>query len=307
MFRPRVIPVLLLRHGGLVKTVKFGKHTYVGDPINAVRIFNDLQADELVFLDILASREKRLVSLDFVRDVGEESNMPFAVGGGIRTLEDIRLVLSAGAEKVVLNTVAGQDPDFVVQAAETFGSSTITVCIDVRRKLFGREQTWVLSGTRPTGQAPEDCARRAEAQGAGEIIIQSMDHDGTMQGYDLDLVRRVADAVTIPVVALGGAGTLTDLVRAHSEGHATGVAADLGGRLEAPRVARKRPRSAQRGREPPPAAVAHDRRQGTSQGGVKARTGAVITASVADPAGSNLALRCDVRAPRSAPRTRRLA
>lgn len=225
MFRPRVIPVLLLRHGGLVKTVRFGKHAYVGDPINAVRIFNRLDADELVFLDILASREKRLVSLDFVRDVGEEANMPFAVGGGIRTVENIRSILNAGAEKVVLNTVAGQAPGFVAEAADTFGSSTITVCIDVRKKLLGREQTWVLSGTRPTGLAPEECARRAEAQGAGEIIIQSMDRDGTMQGYDLELVRRVADAVTIPVVALGGAGTVADLVRAHSEGHATGVAA----------------------------------------------------------------------------------
>ncbi len=217
--------MLLLRRGGLVKTVRFGRHAYVGDPINAVRIFNQLEADELVFLDILASREKRLIPLDFVRDVGEEANMPFAVGGGIRTLEDIRRVLSAGAEKVVLGTVAAQAPGFIAEAAEAFGSSTITVCIDVKRKLFGREQAWVLSGTRPTGLAPEECARRAEARGAGEIIIQSMDRDGTMQGYDLDLVRRVADAVTIPVVALGGAGTVADLVRAHAEGHATAVAA----------------------------------------------------------------------------------
>lgn len=225
MFRPRVIPVLLLRNGGLVKTVRFDKHTYIGDPINAVRIFNDLHADELIFLDILASREQRLISLDFVRDVGEEANMPFAVGGGVRTLEDVRSILSAGAEKVVLNTVVAEKPGFVAEAADAFGSSTITVCIDVRKKLLGKLQTWVLSGTRPTGLAPEDCARQAEAQGAGEIIIQSMDHDGTMQGYDLDLVRRVADAVTIPVVALGGAGTVTDMVRACSEGHATAVAA----------------------------------------------------------------------------------
>lgn len=225
MFRPRVIPVLLLRNGGLVKTVKFDKHAYIGDPINAVRIFNDLHADELVFLDILASREQRLISLDFVRDVGEEANMPFAVGGGIRTLEHIRSILSAGAEKVVLNTVTAENPAFVAEAADAFGSSTITVCIDVRKKRFGKVQTWVLSGTRPTGLTPEECARAAEAQGAGEIIIQSMDHDGTMQGYDLDLVRRVSDAVTIPVVALGGAGTVADLVRAYSEGHATAVAA----------------------------------------------------------------------------------
>ncbi len=217
--------MLLLRQGGLVKTVRFDKPTYVGDPINAVKIFNDLEADELVFLDILASRERRLVSLDFVHDVGEEANMPFAVGGGIRTLEDIRRILGAGAEKVVLNTAAGRDPAFISEAARAFGSSTVTVCIDVRKRLFGKLQTWVLSGTEPTGLPPQEFARIAESQGAGEIIVQSMDRDGSMQGYDLGLVRSVADAVTIPVVALGGAGTLADLGRAHSAGHATGVAA----------------------------------------------------------------------------------
>src|SRR5947209_2029051 len=122
MFRPRVIPVLLLRNGGLVKTKGFGKPRYIGDPINAVRIFNDHRADELMFLDILATREKRLIPLDFVRNVGEEANMPFAVGGGIRSLRDIRNILSTGAEKVVLNSIAAETPDFIADAADSFGS-----------------------------------------------------------------------------------------------------------------------------------------------------------------------------------------
>jgi imidazole glycerol-phosphate synthase subunit HisF len=225
VFRPRVIPVLLLRNGGLVKTEGFGKQRYIGDPINAVRIFNDHRADELVFLDILATRESRLISLDFVRDVGEEANMPFAVGGGIRSLADIRNILSAGAEKVVLNSVAAEDPDFVAQAADAFGSSTITVCMDVKQKRFGPLRTWTAAGTRATAYEPEAFAQLAERKGAGEIIVQSIPRDGTMQGYDIDLIRRVSEAVTIPVVALGGAGALQDLKRVYHETHASGLAA----------------------------------------------------------------------------------
>jgi cyclase len=225
MFRPRVIPVLLLRNGGLVKTQGFGKQRYIGDPINAVRIFNDHRADELVFLDILATRERRLISLDFVRDVGEEANMPFAVGGGIRSLQDIRNILSAGAEKVVLNSSAADDPDFIAQAADSFGSSTVTVCIDVKPKRFGGARTWTAGGTRPTEYTPQDFAKLAEEKGAGEIIVQSIQRDGTMEGYDLDLVRGVSEAVTIPVVALGGAGGLDHLRRAYAETHASALAA----------------------------------------------------------------------------------
>jgi cyclase len=225
MFRPRVIPVLLLRNGGLVKTEKFGSHRYIGDPINAVRIFNDHRADELVFLDILATRENRLISLDFVRDVGEEANMPFAVGGGIRSLADIRSILSAGAEKVVLNSFAAENPDFIAQAADSFGSSTITVCIDVKQKRFGPLRTWTAAGTRATQYAPEEFAALAEQKGAGEIIVQSIARDGTMEGYDIELIGRVSQAVTIPVVALGGARTLDDLRRVYHETHASGLAA----------------------------------------------------------------------------------
>lgn len=225
MFRPRVIPVLLFRNGGLVKTEAFGKQRYIGDPINAVRIFNDLRADELVFLDILATQERRLIPLDFVREVGEEANMPFAVGGGIGSLQDIRSILSAGAEKVVINSFAAENPNFIAEAADAFGSSTITVCMDVKKKRLGAVQTWIASGTRATGYAPEEFARLAEEKGAGEIIVQSISRDGTMEGYDLDLLGRVSEAVTIPVVALGGAGGVADLRRAYRETYASGLAA----------------------------------------------------------------------------------
>jgi imidazole glycerol-phosphate synthase subunit HisF len=211
MYRPRIIPVLLLQNKGLVKSVKFRNYRYIGDPINAVRIFNDLKADELVFIDILATKEHRTISVDFVKNVGEEANMPFSAGGGIRTLEDIRKTIEAGAEKVILNTIAGENPGFIRQAADAFGSSTITVCIDVKNDYFGREKIWIKSGTKPVNISPVEFARQMEDYGAGEIIIQSIDKDGTMTGYNVPLIKKITESVTIPVVALGGAGKLEHL------------------------------------------------------------------------------------------------
>lgn len=225
MFRPRIIPVLLLKGKGLVKTTQFKHPRYIGDPINAVRLFNDLKADELVFLDILSSRENRVISLDFVRNVGEEANMPFSVGGGIKTVGQIREILHEGAEKVVINTEAALNPGLIRQAADLFGSSSITVCIDVQKGWRGRLQTKILSGSKASGSDPVDFARLMEKQGAGELIIQSIDKDGTMGGYDIDLVRRISEAVTIPVVALGGAGIPEDMKKVFTEGHASAMAA----------------------------------------------------------------------------------
>jgi len=216
---------LLLKNQGLVKSVSFKNHRYIGDPINAVKIFNDLKADELVFLDILASKERRTISLDFVKNVGEEANMPFAVGGGITTLDHIQKIIAAGAEKVVINTKAVLEPDFIRKASEAFGSSTIVVCIDVKKKFLGKEQTWILNGTKPTGMDPIEFAKRIEELGAGEIIIQSIDRDGTMQGYDLALIRKISETVKIPVVALGGAGNIQHMKLAYSEAFANGLAA----------------------------------------------------------------------------------
>lgn len=224
MFRPRVIPVLLLDGGALVKTTRFRRPRYLGDPINAVRIFNDLRADEVVFLDVRASREGRTIPPDFVRQVGEEADMPFAVGGGVRSLEDIRTLVAAGAEKVVLGTKAAQDPDFVAEAAAVFGSSTLAVCMDVKRTLFGGLRVRRGGGRGATAWDPVAFAALMEEKGAGELIVQSVDRDGTMAGYDLDTLRRVAERVGIPVVALGGAGSIRDLEQAHRAG-ATGLGA----------------------------------------------------------------------------------
>lgn len=225
MFRPRVIPLLLLKNKGLVKSVKFKDYKYIGDPMNAVKIFNDKRADELVFLDVTASLENRLIPLDFVENVGDEANMPFAVGGGIRSIEDIRKVLKAGAEKVIINSFASIKPEFIREASEVFGSSTIVVSIDVKKKFIGKEQTYIFSGHKATGIDPLSFAKLMEEMGAGEIIINSIDKDGTMEGYDISLISRVSEAVTIPVVACGGAGNYQHFKDAILQSHASAVAA----------------------------------------------------------------------------------
>lgn len=225
MFRPRIIPVLLLKNNGLVKSVKFKNYQYIGDPINAVKLFNDFKADEIIFLDIQAGKEKRLISLDFVKNVGEEANMSFAVGGGIRKIDDIKKIINAGAEKIVLSTIAIENPEFVRLASKEFGSSTIAVCIDVKKNIFGKEYLWTYSGKISHNTKPEDFSKIMEEMGAGELIIQSIDKDGTMSGYDMELLKKITKSVTIPVVALGGAGNLDHMKEAFYNGYANGMAA----------------------------------------------------------------------------------
>ncbi len=226
MFRPRIIPVLLLKNQGLVKSVRFSKEKYIGDPLNAVRLFNDLTVDELCFLDIEASIKGERISTELVKEIGEEANMPFAVGGGIKTLDDIQEIIAAGAEKVILNTVAIENPDFVNQASEAFGTSTIVVCMDVKRVGFTKKQRVVNKrGKKNTGFKPVEYAQEMAKRGAGEIIVQSVDADGKMTGYDKELVKSISEAVEIPVVALGGAGSYSDLEVAYKELYASGVAA----------------------------------------------------------------------------------
>ena len=225
MHRPRVIPVLLVRRGGLVKTCRFGEARYVGDVLNAVKIFNDLRADEIIVLDIDATREKRAISPRLVKDIGNEANMPLAVGGGIRSLPQIRELLAMGTEKVVIGTKAIEDVEFVREASRHFGSSTIVACIDVRRSLLGAPRVCSRGMSLRLHDAPVALARRLEASGVGEIIVQSIDRDGTLSGYDLELIRSVSDAVSVPVVALGGAGSVHHLSKAYVEGHASAVAA----------------------------------------------------------------------------------
>lgn len=226
MHRPRVIPVLLLRHAALVKTERFANARYIGDAINAVKIFNDLRADELVLLDIDASREQRTISTDLIKSVGEEADMPFAAGGGIRSLRQVRDILAAGAEKVVIGSYAAENPKFVEEAATRFGSSTIVVCIDVKTDpRTGERRVWTMNSTRRTQYDAVEFARSMQSNGAGEIIVQAIDRDGTMKGYDIDLIRSISVAVEVPVVALGGAGTVQDFHDAHVTGLASALAA----------------------------------------------------------------------------------
>lgn len=225
MHRPRIIPVLLLKDKGLVKSIGFKSHRYIGDPMHAVHIFNDLKADELVFLDIQATKEGRSIDIDFVRKVGEEADMPFAVGGGIRSLDSIRQLLKCGAEKIILNTIALEDPHFVRRASDEFGSSTIVVCMDVRSKWLTGLRVWSNAGTKSGKSDPVHFAKQMEEMGAGEIILQSIERDGTMNGYDISLLRKISESLSIPVVALGGAGTMTDLKEAYQKGYANGLAA----------------------------------------------------------------------------------
>ncbi len=225
MFKPRLIPVLLLRNNILVKSVRFSKHNYIGDPINAVKLFNDLQADELVFLDILATKEKRNIPIEIIKEIGEEANMPFAVGGGIYSNKQIQAYIKAGAEKVILSTYAAKNPACIKEAAEEFGSSTIAVCIDVKKNLFGKYSVYTQNGSQKTQYTPSEFAQIVQENNAGEIIIQSIDLDGTMKGYDIELIQSISKSVTIPVVALGGAGSLQHMHQAYTQGYANGLAA----------------------------------------------------------------------------------
>jgi cyclase len=225
MLRTRVIPSLLLRNGGLVKTVKFREPKYVGDPINAVKIFNEKEVDELVFLDISATAAGRPPNLDLVRGIASEAFMPFSYGGGITTVEQVRKLISLGVEKVVMNAAAVARPEFISEAADLAGSSSVVVSIDAKRSILGRYEVVIRNATQRSGMDPVDWAVRAAALGAGELLVNAVDRDGTMEGYDLQLIRRVADAVSIPVIACGGAGCLSHLREAVDHGRAAAVAA----------------------------------------------------------------------------------
>lgn len=225
MFRPRIIPVLLLKNKGLVKTVRFRKPTYIGDPINAVKIFNDLEADELIFLDITAANEGRTILPGLVKEIGDEAFMPFAVGGGIHSLEDVRLLLQAGAEKVVVNTCAVHYPHIIKEISENFGSQSLIISMDVKKNISGKYKVVINSGKKSTNILPLEHAENMAASGAGEILINSIDRDGTMEGYDLQLTRLISEAVDIPVIACGGAGSLEDLAAAVNKGGASAAAA----------------------------------------------------------------------------------
>ncbi|MBL4755582.1 MAG: imidazole glycerol phosphate synthase subunit HisF [Flavobacteriales bacterium] len=224
MYRPRVIPCLLLKDKGLVKTIKFKDPTYVGDPMNAVKIFNDAKADELVFLDITATKENRITDIGVIRNIGEEAFMPFAVGGGINSLEHVSQLISAGAEKVVINTACVNNPSLLTEASKIYGRQSIVASIDVKKE-GGEYRVYTNSGKVRSSSNAAEAAQRAEAAGAGEIMINSMDRDGMQEGYDIELIKLICDAVSIPVIAVGGAGQYEHFEEAVSQGGASAVAA----------------------------------------------------------------------------------
>ncbi len=218
MFLPRIIPVLLLKGKGLVKTTKFSNPRYIGDPINAVRIFNDFKADELIFLDISAAHENRTISVDLVKQIGDEAFMPFGVGGGISSVKQAVDLINSGAEKIVLNTVFAQNPQMVSQIAKTLGNQSVVVSIDVNKTFYGKQRLYYQSGKKSTELDPVEAAQKAEELGAGEIILNYIPYDSLMQGYNLELIEKVSSKVSVPVVASCGAGSLMHLKQAYDAG-----------------------------------------------------------------------------------------
>ncbi|MEI6766183.1 MAG: AglZ/HisF2 family acetamidino modification protein [Bacteroidota bacterium] len=225
MIQIRVIPALLLQDSGLVKTLKFKKPVYVGDPINAVRIFNEKEVDEIVFLDISRTKAKKPIQFSLIEKIANECFMPFCYGGGIRSIEDIRTLFKLGLEKAAINSYAVERPEFITEAADKFGSQSIVVSIDVKKNLFGKYNVYTQCGDHNTGKNPVEWAKEVERLGAGEIFINSIDREGTMEGYDIELIRAVSEAVGIPVIACGGAGTLEHLAEAINNTKASAVAA----------------------------------------------------------------------------------
>jgi len=225
MRRIRVIPVLLIQDGGLVKSIKFKNHKYIGDPINAVKIFNEKEVDEIVILDISASKQKRKPNIAQISEIAAEAFMPLSYGGGITTLEEVKEILYQGAEKVILNSSALDRLELITQISEQFGSQSAVVSIDVKKDWWGKYKVYRNNGEKKTALSPVDLAKQVEAAGAGEIILTSIDRDGTYLGFDIELIKMVANAVNIPVVACGGASEISDFTEAINKGGASAVAA----------------------------------------------------------------------------------
>jgi cyclase len=225
MLKTRVMPCLLLKDGALVKTVKFKDPGYIGDPVNAIRIYNEKEVDELIFLDITATMENRRPPFKVLSEIASECFMPVTYGGGIRRLEDIKEVFNLGIEKVALNSYAVENPTFIQAAADKFGTQSIVVSIDVRKKFLGRYEVYIYGGRKGTGLDPIKFATRVEELGAGEILLTSIDRDGTQEGYDLELLNKVTSVVNIPVIACGGAGKVEDFAGAVKQGGVSACAA----------------------------------------------------------------------------------
>jgi len=218
MLSVRVMPCLLVKDRRLVKTVKFSNPSYIGDPVNAVKIYNEKEVDELILVDITATLEHREPAFSLISEITDECFMPLCYGGGISSLADMKKIFSLGVEKVAINSYAAENPAFIKKAAETFGSQSIILSLDVKKTIFGGYTVHTHSGRKSISLDPVAYARQMEAMGAGEILLNSINRDGTWEGYDLDLLKIVTDAVTIPVIALGGAGKLNHFHEAVASG-----------------------------------------------------------------------------------------
>lgn len=227
MYHNRLIPCLLLDNGKLVKTVQFRKPVYVGDPINAVKIYNDREVDELVFLDINATRMHRRPDFEYLKKITEQCFMPLCYGGGITSLEDIGMLFRIGFEKVSINAAALDHPELIKEAAGVYGSQSIVGAMDVGKNLFGKAVVKTENGTHGTKYHPVEYAKRLEDAGAGEIFLNSITQDGMMNGYDYELIGEVAQSVQVPVIACGGAGSLQDCRKAIDSGASAAAAGSI--------------------------------------------------------------------------------
>ena len=223
--RVRVIPVLLINNNKLVKSRQFAKYTYVGDPINAIKIFNDKEVDEIVVLDISATRNKERPDMARIRNYASEAFMPMAYGGGVTTADEVKEILYNGIEKVIINKAALTNPGLITEVASRFGSQSVVVSMDVKKNIFGKRLVYSDNGKVNTGKDPVTYARQCVDRGAGEILLNAIDRDGTYSGYDIALIRSVAQEVSVPVVAVGGASSIPDFREAIAQGRASAVAA----------------------------------------------------------------------------------
>lgn len=226
MLRPRIIPCLLVHNKGLVKTVNFKDPKYVGDPINAVKIFNEKEVDELIVLDIDATVQNREPDFTMIKNLAAECRMPLCYGGGVKTVKHAKEIIHLGAEKVALSSSAVENPGLVTEIAEAVGKQSVIAVLDVRKKgLLGKYEVYTHNGTKATGKNPKDFAIELEKLGVGEIVINSIDNDGAMKGYDIKLIQSIRDAINVPMTVLGGAGSLSDIKQITDKFGVVGVAA----------------------------------------------------------------------------------